>query len=327
MPRPYLIAFVLACCGALLCGSFAGIVASGHSARPSPIAFQPAPALVTTEIPPSTSPFSDPIPAAPTNGSTPTATLEALPIPLATRPLATLPSVPRDQILWSGDDGTGSLAQWAADHGGGIYNSGTGDISPASGIFHLGHPAIALTITNANGKEQAARIFRWKENPVEAYYSAWLYFPEVFHPAHWWNVFQWKSKPDMKAEASDPMWVLNVGNFPNGQMRFYLWDAIHGKSLNNRSLHPDTPIPAGCWIHVEAFYRRATDNTGQVTIWQNGIKLYDLSGVKTAIADNAQWGLANYTDNIVPSTATIYAANPMITKSRVGPASGGKCSQ
>jgi hypothetical protein len=238
-----------------------------------------------------------------------------------------LSSVPRDSILWSSDDGQGDLSQWSENQGGGIYNSGTGSVTQAQNISHDGHPAIALTITDANGSEQAARIFRWDENPVQAYYSVWLYFPQTYKPANWWNVFQFKSKPDMEADANDPMWVLNVGNNAAGDMVFYLWDAINSKAYDHPLAKPAMTIPVGCWTHVEAYYRRSTKKDGQITIWQDGVKLFDVDGVKTAIAGNIQWGLANYTDQIDPSTATIYAADAMITKTWVNPENGTRCSK
>jgi hypothetical protein len=255
------------------------------------------------------------------------ATLSAVPIESIAMhaPTRVAASSGNGGIFWSADDGPGGLAQWSLNGGGGIFNSGTGTVTLSDRMSHNGHPALALTIRDANGQEQAARIFRWGENPEAAYYSAWFYFPEEYHPAQWWNVFQWKSKRDMSADASDPMWVLNVGNLPDGRMRFYLWDAIHGKSYDSQLVNPTKPLPVGCWTHVEAFYNRSERNTGQIYIWQDGVELYELDRVQTAVSDNVQWSLTNYTDRITPSTATIFVAGATISKSRLGPGNGPRC--
>ncbi|MBI4787675.1 MAG: heparin lyase I family protein [Chloroflexi bacterium] len=239
-----------------------------------------------------------------------------------TAPAPRTPAGPQSTILWTSGAGADVLAKWSADDGGGIFNSGTGTVTLANNIKHNGNPAIALTISNANGREQAARIFRWGENPVEAYYSVWLYFPQFYDPDEWWNVFQFKSK----SESNRPTWVLNVGNLPDGYMRFYLWDDINSKSYNNQLVKPAKRIPVACWVHVEVFYRRSMEENGQIIVWQDGVKLYDLNGVETALADNIQWGLSNYTDQIRPSTATIYAADAVISKARLGPGNGPLCS-
>lgn len=223
-------------------------------------------------------------------------------------PTAT-PSSPPASILWSADHETGDLSQWDKDEGGGVFNTGTGQVIVTNTVAHSGRYAIAMTINDANKQTQAARIFRWGENPKEAYYSAWFFFPQIFKPEEWWIVFQFKS--------GDPMWLLNIENRENGDMVFYLWDWINKQGYDNQMTSQITTVPIGRWVHVEAFYRRATDKTGRITIWQDGVKLYDFDGVQTATSDSVHWSLANYTDQITPSTATIYADDAVISTNPV----------
>jgi len=210
------------------------------------------------------------------------------------------PPPPEGALLWSADHETGDLSQWTqGQFGEAVFNTGTGNVAITGDVAHSGNYALSLSISGARGETEAARLLRWHDNPVEGYYSVWFDFPRVYRPAEWWNVFQFKSL----GTESDPMWVLNVGNRPDGSMYFYLWDALTNTSyapLRREDISPKK------WTEVTAYYRRATDRTGRITIWQDGVLLFDVDQVQTAIADNVHWGVGNYTDNISPSDATIY---------------------
>jgi hypothetical protein len=211
------------------------------------------------------------------------------------------PPPPQGDLLWSADHESGDLSQWTqGQFGEAVFNTGTGSVAISRDVAHSGNNSVKLSISGANGQTEAARLLRWHDNPIEGYYSVWFDFPQVFRPAEWWNVFQFKS---LGAESA-PMWVLNVGNRPDGSMFFYLWDALTGTSYSPLSRVDISPER---WTKITAYYRRATDRTGRITIWQDGALLFDVDQVQTAIADNVHWGIGNYTDDISPPDATIYA--------------------
>jgi hypothetical protein len=221
----------------------------------------------------------------------------------------------QSQMLWYADPQAHDLSPWETNEGGGVFNTGTGTATVDGDVKHNSDAAIRLTITQADGKHgnQAVRLFRWEETHQhqQAYFSVWYLFPQRYRPAEYWNVFQWKSKTQ---NSDDPFWILNVGNRPDGKMYFYLYDWQHGKSY----VQDEVDIAEGQWIHVEAFYRIASDNTGHVTFWQDGVELFDVPNVQTRYADgDAQWSVNNYTDNISPATATIYVSDPVISRVRL----------
>lgn len=221
----------------------------------------------------------------------------------------------QSEILWYADPQARDLSPWESNAGGGVFETGTGTATVDSSVKHNGHAAIRLTITQADGKHggQAVRLFRWDEiqQQQQAYFSVWYLFPQRYQPAVYWNVLQWKSKTH---DHDDPFWILNVGNRRDGKMYFYLYDWQRGKSYQQEEID----IPERQWIHVEAFYRIASDNTGHVTFWQDGVELFDVPNVQTRYADGvAQWSVNNYTDNISPSTATIYVSDPVISRLRL----------
>jgi hypothetical protein len=226
---------------------------------------------------------------------------------------ASTPAQASSTIVWAGDHEEGSLADWTAP-GGGIFNSGNGAVSASTDFARSGRYSAKMTIQTGDGSSHAVRLFRWAESRAntDAYYSAWYYFPQTFSGMGWWNVMQWKSKV---TSGNDPTFVLNVTN-RNGQMHFYLYDHLNG-NVNRGTA--SAAIPVGKWVHVEGYYRQAADNTGRVTIWQDGAQVLDVSGVRTRRSgDEIHWSVNNYTDRISPSPATIYADDAAISTSRLG---------
>ncbi len=228
----------------------------------------------------------------------------------------------QSSVLWSAGHETGNLSEWTADGNGGIYNSGTGVASVTTAVAHSGTSAAKLTITNADGlnRSQAVRIFRTKESRSgNAYwYSTWYYFPQHYTPAQWWNIFQFKSR---NATRNDAFWQLNVGNRPTGEMYLYLVNWPNSRNYSQSM----TNIPVGRWFHVQVFYKQSVPNgaaNGRIIVYQDGVLLFDIPNIVTSFADateSANWSVNNYTDNINPSTATIYVDDAAISTTRLGP--------
>ena len=214
-------------------------------------------------------------------------------------------------VLWSSGFETGDLSEWTREGGGAVDNSGTGAVNVNTGngigvastdVAHTGNYSLKMTISGVTNTTTGVRFFRWYSQT--GYYSAWYYFPQVYSDMNWWNVFQWKDA------NNNPAWVINVTNV-GGQMRYWLYDAYTGGVYNQSVAN----IPVGHWVHLEAYYKIATDNTGRVTVYQDGQQLLDVQNVQTQAPGSTSiyWGVGNYTDNIVPSTATIYVDDVAIS--------------
>lgn len=170
---------------------------------------------------------------------------------------------------------------------------------------------------------QGARIFRrWLDGdkglplPEEAYYSAWYYFPQNYQPANSWNIFQFKSKGD----TAEPMLSFNIGNTDNGSMYLYVWDRANGGISHNQGDNP-LIVPVGQWVHIEAYVKRSFNPDGQLTVWQDGVKIIDALNIRTLRGedDRLHWSVNNYTKNIFPSNPIIYVDDAVISTERVGP--------
>jgi hypothetical protein len=241
---------------------------------------------------------------------------------VAEQPDSRIPTSRHSQVLWSAGMETGDLSQWAEpgslrgpEAGGGVFNSGSASATSSSEVAHRGAYSAKLTINT--GVESGVRLFRWKEpqENAELYYSAWYYIPRVYEPALYWNVFQWKSKHSVDGrEQVDPFFALNIGNqcdASSSPMCFYLYDGHARVSYAQAS--PSAPIPTARWIHVEAYYRCAGDNSGRVAFWQDGAQILDVRNVQTRYADgDCAWSVNNYSNRLTPSPATIYVDDAAI---------------
>jgi hypothetical protein len=249
----------------------------------------------------------------------PTATETGAPINPASITPTPNPNPPASKsVLWSANWETGSLAQLylpdivgGQNAGGGSFNIASGQVTITDSVAHSGRYSAQMTIESNFGEPQAVRLFRWRENPEEAFYSAWYLFPQKYKPLEWWNIMQFLSAGD---DSQATMWVLNVGNRPGGDMYLYLYD-WQMKRTYSQDL---TTVPVGRWTHIQVYYRRSESDTGRVTVWQDGLVLFDLIDVRTANSNQIKWSMDNYTDDISPGIATIYVDDAAISTQPIG---------
>jgi hypothetical protein len=203
------------------------------------------------------------------------------------------------------------------NNGGGVFNSGTASAGPSFDVNHTTGGKYSAMLKIDTSVTSWTQLFRWLEpqNYPDLYYSVWLYFPQVYTPSQYWAIVEWKSS---HPAGNAPFWMLNVSNHngSSGPMSFYLWNA-QTNTTYNQSL---TTIPVGQWTNVQAHYVCAGDNTGHVTIWQDGTQIFDLTGVQTRYSDGTcAWDTESNSNGLTPNPATIYVDDAKIC-------SGGLCS-
>jgi hypothetical protein len=260
------------------------------------------------------------------------------------------PDAPAGTVLWSATHETGDKSEWyypstgpTGNYGGGEYNSGIASSTVSTTMAHGGSYALACTISTPSTPQSGVRFFRWRESRDnrEAYYSAWFYFPQSFtltadpSTGQFWNLVQFKSRST--GGRNDPLWAFYADNTSGGGLEMragWGWggstvagphstDGVGGKNYSQSI----ATIPIGQWVHFEAFLRQSKDFDGQVVFWQDGVKIFDFSGVRTSY-DNPtynswsasnEWAVNNYSDGLDPSPATIYIDDAVIATYRVGP--------
>jgi hypothetical protein len=250
---------------------------------------------------------------------------------LAPQPKA---ATPAGSVLWSAGMETGDLSEWFLPPvsnpnyaGGGIFNSSIATTC-VDVIAHTGSYSAKLSINTAippQSQTSGARLFRWLEPQTysDLYYTVWYYFPQRYSvngSPSWWNVLAWKSH--IPGGADSPFFILSVGNLSTtdgttGPMYLYLYNQ------NTQTAYTQTPppglspkfIPEAQWFRLDAFYRCAADNTGHVTIWQDGQLMFDVPNVPMGTRypnGDCQWSINNYSNSLSPSTATIYVDDAAI---------------
>lgn len=266
--------------------------------------------------------------------------------------IETLPQNLTSKVLWYSDFEDSSFKKWEDEGtghqfaGGGIFN--TDEVNSSFGIeneiVHSGNHASFAKIQNVITpmEPKAIRLMRWTDKawdnqgnyfPDEAYYSAFFYFPENYsskkpsdndplNDGGWWNIFQFKS--DNNA-GSQPIAVLDVYN-KNGNM--YLGLIIKEYVNDDTTEHTQTyleqtnpiALAVGEWLHIEAYYKKAADDSGAISIWQKGKLILEKKGFKTLFSEDgtAVWGIGNYTDYIVGGEAIIYFDDAIVATSRIG---------
>lgn len=219
----------------------------------------------------------------------------------------------RGDVVWSADHETGNVLQWSTDAGGGVFNSGPATVAAAAVPFaRSGEHAMELSIDLSGGEPAGARVFRWGERLEHGFYGAWYYFPKAHRPDVWWNVMQTKSRPPDGETVT--MWVVNVAADEDGTMRLYLWDALGALPFPGISAQVDRALPVGRWVHLELYVAHATAPTGRIALFQDGELLLDLTDQVTAMSDDLQWSVNNYSDAIDPSDVVIYVDDAAIRR-------------
>jgi polysaccharide lyase-like protein len=219
-------------------------------------------------------------------------------------------------LLWSANHERGSEVEWYRHFGGGEFDSGCAGAQPSREVARSGRYSLQLTIGAPCGTgSSGSRMFRWRESRrySDLYYRVWYYLPQLYTVTGsgipgddaFWSVLQWKSRA-ADPPRNDPFFMLNIANRPDGNMFLYLYDS------NSRVSHGQTvmDVPVGRWLSIEAVYKSREDATGQVTIWQDGTLLWDITGVQTRYPDSqggvAEWSVINYSNGVTPAPTIFF---------------------
>jgi len=228
-------------------------------------------------------------------------------------------------LVWKADFETGNIDEWNV-HGGFITQGSSGMYSMVTPFAHTGNYSVALTIDTKAPSEtgaHAAYLFFWDQLPEDAYYySAWYYIPSgIIRVKNWWSIMQWKSTYDGNSDHSINVFSIRIEQSNTGfeiglSHRPSYIDSDANKKFYRQEL---VKVPLDEWFQIEAFYKRAQDQSGQIIVWQDGVEIFNVANVNTVFSDNTiDWSVHSYTDDIEPNPYTIYIDDVTISKVRVG---------
>jgi hypothetical protein len=240
-------------------------------------------------------------------------------------------------VVWSAGMETGDLSEWSRnDTDGGSWDSGDCDRPPngvSTAVAHTGRYSMAMTIDTSDG-EAGCRQARYEESKRDRayYYGAWLYLPRYTRAEEFWNIVQFKSKEEGE-DGSDPFWVIDLMPRRGGVLALRLrWKGLvdgpfsgQGEDRRVWSRKPPLRIPIRRWFHIEVFLRPSDSHEGRITVWQDGVLLWDFDRVKTRYEDgDTRWTVNNYSDELVPRRATLFVDDATIGRCRAGPSPGAR---
>jgi hypothetical protein len=66
------------------------------------------------------------------------------------------------------------------------------------------------------------------------------------------------------------------------------------------------PVPIGSWFHLEFYFKRAKDTTGETALYLDGTRVIDFPNVITDNGDWGQWYVGNLATALAPPESTLY---------------------
>jgi hypothetical protein len=236
-------------------------------------------------------------------------------------------TISSDDIYWQAGFETGNLKEYEDAQGEFLRQSQYGSYEITTRNAKAGAFSAALTIDTSQLSQgrSAAAYLAYYDNPMEAYYSGWIFIPEEVEPQSWWNIWQWKSTYNGNSDDSLPMWSLDLGDNGGGSADTLEMSLVYrpDDDIGDVKVWYDDPqavIPKGEWVHISTYYVKSTDSDGVVAVWINGEQVFFIENAHTALSDNTlYWSVNNYTDSISPSPTTIYFDELVISKIRIEP--------
>lgn len=246
---------------------------------------------------------------------------------------ATLPAELQESILWQATQEDGTTDVWGSFQSdiGKPWITGDGSWKLVTAPTHTGKYAIATTIDTGRGSAGVRWHKVWLNPgfdggvlPTDAYYSAWIMFPEAFS-SDWYNLMQWKS--EVGGDWSDPVWCIEAMRENDGHMYLAAYSFVGNDGKYNsdgvgRKATGTMRIEPGQWFHLECRYKWSREKTGVLTCWLDGVQQFDFQDVQTEYdyppsKFPRQWAVNAYGESLRPSPHTMYLDDAAISTARL----------
>jgi hypothetical protein len=229
-------------------------------------------------------------------------------------------------ILWTSRFEGDGFAEWTSVP----FGHGSAGAAPPNTIevsserVHHGSYAAKLTVSGTadNSAGIGASLVQNGGLPSQAYYSAWYYLPQSVSVGFYWVImkFRFRTVPD-DPNTAEELFDVNLTSPSSGVMSLRLYDnqSVGNQPPGDKPLAVSNLVVAvNAWFQLEAFYRAASDSTGQLTLWLNGQQILDLPGA-TGPPGWVAWDVVSVGYNLTPEPAVLYVDDCAISKSRIGP--------
>jgi hypothetical protein len=234
-------------------------------------------------------------------------------------------------IIWSDDFETGSVLSALNDPGGtgGLLDGGgppgTTVVSLSDAEAHGGRYSALIAINSfpsTSGPLYGAGLFREGPLPKAAYYGAWYYIPAgAYQTVSGWNILKIKVPNDVDGSPGNPSERLSLSISslpPDNNLALHLSDVR--STYLEQALPPKIPfVPVGRWFQIECFYNNSDASDGELTVWLDGVQVYDVHRQMTSDAW-VYFAPCSLAENVpMPQPLLLYIDDVVISTTRAAP--------
>jgi hypothetical protein len=167
-------------------------------------------------------------------------------------------------------------------------------------LARSGKHSVEFTIDTEVESGRHTRCVREGALPDDAYYGAWYYIPEQREGIVNWNLLHFQGGDDLHN-----LWDVSIEpDDASGKLKLYVLGKFSMGPVSQDE--PPTLITTGAWFHIEFRWRRRSDATGRVSLYQDGKLIIDLPNLITDDTTWGQWYVGNLANSLTPATSTLY---------------------
>lgn len=199
------------------------------------------------------------------------------------------------------------------DGSGFCYLKGQASFRRVEAPVHSGRFAAAFdidAISSRRAGESQARCVREGELPRAAYYGAWYFVPRGTLELTNWNLFHFEGG---RPNGLHGLWDVSL-RLDDGELFLYLFSSLTGDAYQQQE--KPVPLPTDRWVHIEFYWDRQSDATGEVRLYQDGELIVNAEGIVTDDSEWGQWYVGNLALALRPSKSTVYVDDVSVRLSR-----------
>jgi hypothetical protein len=182
------------------------------------------------------------------------------------------------------------------------YATGSASYKLVTSPVHSGHYAAAFSVDIVDGGAAQVRCVQEGVFPTAAYYSVWYYVPALVENTGVWNLVHFQGGD--AGQALHGLWDVSLINSSDGGLTTTLYKFPLPEAGGIAIAGP--AIPIGQWFHVEIYFKRANNNTGDLSMYQDGVLAVSHPGVETDDTHWGQWYVGNLATALLPPVSTVY---------------------
>lgn len=220
------------------------------------------------------------------------------------------------EVLWWTDHETGDVSDWTRE-GGSTWTSGGGKVEVVSTFVRSGRFALRSTVSSSSATAKSAGIaIRAALTPAETCYSAWFYVPMAVTTTGYWLIYKFRSRSVVDQPSSDvDMWDLDVVGGQNKSLVL----ALYRHDRDERAVAETVSVPIGRWFQLESCLLAASDDTGRLSVWLDGVTAFELTAQLTMPSQYVEWNVGSIAEAINPSSVSVYVDDAAVSTRRLGP--------